>query len=118
VTGVPLAKLAEQAVGQLIPLGLLVTEPVPIPEFVIVSAEDGTTLKSAVTAVAVVRVMTQELAPAHPPPLHPVNESPWLAVAVRVTGVFGAKLALHVPGQFIPVGRLVTVPPPAGADVI
>lgn len=34
------------------------------------------------------------------------------AVSVSVTFVFGAKLALHVPGQLIPVGLLVTVPVP------
>jgi hypothetical protein len=34
VTAVPLAKLAEQVVPQLIPVGWLVTAPVPVPDFV------------------------------------------------------------------------------------
>jgi len=33
-------------------------------------------------------------------------------VAERVTDVLGPKLALHVPGQLIPAGALVTVPVP------
>lgn len=38
VTCVPLAKFAEQVVGQLIPLGALVTMPVPVPASVTVNA--------------------------------------------------------------------------------
>jgi len=34
-------------------------------------------------------------------------------VAVRFTGVFSEKLALHVTPQSVPVGLLLTVPPPA-----
>jgi hypothetical protein len=39
------------------------------------------------------------------------------AVAVSVTAVLGAKLALQVVGQLIPLGALVTVPEPAGVMV-
>ena len=38
-------------------------------------------------------------------------------VAVRVTFEPAEKLALHVPGQLIPVGLLVTVPVPVPAEV-
>jgi hypothetical protein len=40
-----------------------------------------------------------------------------LAVAVNVTFVLLAKLALQVVGQLIPAGLLVTVPAPAGGAV-
>jgi phage tail protein X len=39
------------------------------------------------------------------------------AVAVSVTCVFCAKLALHVEGQLIPAGLLVTVPAPTAGAV-
>jgi hypothetical protein len=42
VIGMPLAKLAEHVVGQSMPLGLLVTVPVPAPDIVTVRTEDGT----------------------------------------------------------------------------
>jgi hypothetical protein len=68
-----LAKLAEQVVGQLIPLGLLVTVPVPAPDEVTVSADEGTALKFAVIGVVVFSVTTQAPVPLQPPPLHDVN---------------------------------------------
>jgi hypothetical protein len=109
---VPLAKLAEQVVGQLIPLGALVTVPVPGPDIVIVRTEEGTALKLAVTDVAEVKVTTQVLVPVQFPPFHPVNANPFPAVAVSVTCVLLAKLAEQVVPQLIPVGLLVTVPVP------
>jgi hypothetical protein len=71
---VPLAKLEEQIVGQLMPLGLLVTAPVPIPDSVTVRGDDGTALKVAVTDAAVVNVTWQLLVPLQPAPLQPPNE--------------------------------------------
>ncbi len=44
-------------------------------------------------------------------PLHCPKFQPLVALAVKVTCVPGAKLALHVPGQSMPAGELVTVPP-------
>ena len=54
------------------------------------------------------------------PPLHPPNGELPTGVAVRVTGVPLAKLALHVPwvlAQLIPRGELVTVPEPLPAKL-
>ena len=45
-------------------------------------------------------------------PDHPVNVEPVLGVAVRVTDVPLAKLALQVAPQLMPDGLLVTVPVP------
>lgn len=45
-------------------------------------------------------------------PVHPAKVLLGSAVAVNVTGVLFAKLALHVPGQVIPLGLLVTLPVP------
>jgi hypothetical protein len=112
VSWVPLAKLAEQVVGQLIPLGLLVTAPVPGPDIVIVRTEEGTALKVAVTDVDALRVTAHVLVPVQPPPFHPVNANPFAAVAVSVTCVLLPKLAEQVVPQLIPDGLLVTVPVP------
>jgi hypothetical protein len=69
-----LAKLAEHVVGQLIPLGLLVTVPVPAPDIVTTRDDDGTALKVATTDVAEVTVTWQVLVPVQPAPLQPLNE--------------------------------------------
>jgi hypothetical protein len=72
-------------------------------------------LKVATTDSVAVRVVTQVEVPLHPPPLQPANVEPVVAVAVRVTAVPEAKLALQVVGQLIPAGPLVTVPVPVPA---
>lgn len=46
------------------------------------------------------------------PTLHPVKVIFEDGVSVRVTFVPMRRLALHVPGQLIPAGLLVTVPEP------
>ena len=51
------------------------------------------------------------------PPLNPENLDPELAEAASVTEVPAAKLAVHVVGQLIPAGLLVTVPVPVTATV-
>src|SRR5207247_6746272 len=55
--------------------------------------------------------------PEHPPPLQPVKVEPAAGVAVSVTAVPLAKLAVHVAPQVIPAGELVTVPLPVPAGV-
>jgi hypothetical protein len=88
------------------PVGLLVTVPVPEPIFVIVKVAGG--LNVAVTdRLASMRTEQEPV-----PPQSPLNVDPAAGVAVRVTGVPGAKPALQVPGQDMPLGLLVTVPVP------
>jgi len=115
VTTVPLTKFAEQVLPQLMPAGLDVTVPPPVPAFVTVSA--GARAKVAVTDLAASMVTWQVPAVPEQAPLHPVKADPTAAVAVRVTTVPGAKLAEHDVPQSIPSGLLVTLPLPAPAFV-
>jgi hypothetical protein len=116
VIAVPLAKFAEQAVGQLIPVGVLVTVPPPVPASETVNAK-LLAVKFAVTASFAVSVIVHGAMPSHPAPLHPVNVELEVAAAVRVTFVPLAKFAEHAVGQFTPAGLLVTVPVPVPASV-
>lgn len=50
-------------------------------------------------------------------PVHPAKTELVPALAVNVTVVPAAKLALHVCPQFIPAGALVTVPVPLPESV-
>src|SRR5207247_8405682 len=68
-----------------------------------------------VTVVAALRVTVQVPVPEHPPPLQPVKVEPAAGVAVSVTAVPLAKLAVQVAPQLIPTGALVTVPLPVPA---
>ena len=85
VTAVPPGKLAAQVVPQLIPVGLLVTVPTPVPASETVSTESGS--KVAVTVVAAESVSVQAPVPEQPPPLQPVKLELALGVAVSVTTV-------------------------------
>ena len=85
VTEVPLLKLAEQVVPQLMPAGELVTVPLPAPALVSVRLK-VCNVNVAVTDCAALMVTTQEAVPVHAP-LHPVNTEPAAGVAVSVTGV-------------------------------
>jgi hypothetical protein len=114
VTAVPLVNEAEHAVPQEMPVGVLVTVPVPVPDFVIESAKDGN-VNVAVTEAAVFIVTAHVPVPVQPPPLQPVNVEPAAGVAVNVTAVPLAKAAEHVVPQETPVGALVTVPVPVPA---
>jgi len=117
VTTVPLLKLALQVLGQLMPLGLLLTVPVPVPATVTESANVVTVvLKVAVTAFAALMVTLQVPVPEQAP-LQPAKVDPADAAAVKVTTVPLLKLALQVLGQTIPLGLLVTVPDPVPAGV-
>src|SRR5207247_3710196 len=73
--------------------------------------------KVAVTVVAALRVTVQVPVPEQPPPVQPVKVEPAAGVAVNVTEVPLAKLAVHVAPQLIPAGALVTVPLPVPAGV-
>src|SRR6058998_576540 len=114
VTAVPLAKLAAQVAPQVMPAGLLVTVPAPVPALETVSVK-VCRVKVAVTVVAALRVTVQAPGPEQPPPLQPLKVEPAAGAAVSVTAVPLAKLAAQVAPQVMPAGLLVTVPAPAPA---
>lgn len=85
VTVVPVAKSAAHVPGQEIPLGILVTVPVPVPARLTVSRSVETaTLKRAVTVAFPVKL--QAPVPEQPP-LQPANAEPGAAAALRETVV-------------------------------
>jgi hypothetical protein len=79
-------KLAAHVVGQLIPAGLLVTTPVPLPAVVTVS-DSLVALNVALTFSAAAMVRVQAAVPEHAP-LHPEKTELLPAVAVSVIFVF------------------------------
>src|SRR3989454_12044591 len=76
--------MAAQVAPQVMPDGLLVTVPVPVPALERVSAKVGR-LKVAVTVVAAETVTTHDPVPEHPPPLQPVKVEPEAGAAVSGT---------------------------------
>src|SRR3984885_746962 len=85
VTWVPPAKLAEQVVPQLIPDGLLVTVPEPLPVGAIDSMKP-LSANFASTVALPVNASVQGALPVHPPPLQSEKFEPALALAVKVIG--------------------------------
>jgi hypothetical protein len=85
VTTVLLAKLYEQVEPQSMPLGELVTVPVPVPA--LVTVRRYVRVKVAVTDLAALMVTTQGAVPEQPEPDQPVKVEPVEATAVRVTTV-------------------------------
>src|SRR5512141_2996701 len=85
-TEVPLSKLAEHVVPQLMPSGALVTEPDPAPARNTVNREVAG-MKLALTTLAVSSVTVQLPTPLQPAPLHPANTEAGEddGVAVNVT---------------------------------
>lgn len=112
-TDVPVGKLATQVNPHLMPDGLLVIVPAPVPVLCKVSWAGGTVeLNVAVADVACVRSTVHVDVPLQAPPDHPANAEPDFGVAVRVTDVPVVILAEQVAPQLIPEGLLVTVPAP------
>jgi phage tail protein X len=109
---VPCTKPAEHVVGQLMPVGLLVT--LPDPETVTVSVWVGSNV--AVTALAAITATLQARVPEQAP-LHPPNVEFGPGEAVRVTSVPRVNIPEHDVGQLIPVGLLVTFPGPFDVTV-
>jgi hypothetical protein len=105
-----------QVGAQLIPEGLLVIVPVPVPDLLTVStAVLWIVSKLAVTCWLALSVNVQvELLPLQLP-VHPVKDEFAAAVSVSITWVPFAKLALHAVPQLMPAGLLLIVPPPAPA---
>src|SRR5437879_5838642 len=114
VTAVPLAKLAAQVAPQVMPAGLLVTVPAPVPALETVSVK-VCRVKVAVTVVAAESVTVQAPGPEQPPPLQPLKVEPVVGAAVSVTAVPLVKLAAQVAPQMMPAGALVTAPLPVPA---
>jgi len=83
VTDVPLANDALHVAPQLIPAGLLVTVPLPLPALVTLRVYNC--VKLAFTACAAFIVTKQLPVPLHPAPLQPLNTDPLAGVAVSVT---------------------------------
>jgi hypothetical protein len=115
---VPTPKLALHVGLQLIPAGLLVTVPAPVPAKRTFKTGGAWALsKVAVTCLLALSVTVQAASVPLHPPAHPTNDEPAAAVAVRVTTVPGSKLALHVCPQLIPDGLLLTLPVPVPVRV-
>jgi hypothetical protein len=112
VTLSPWAKLPVHETVQLIPDGVLVTVPLPVPAMVSVSANVGLRSKVAVTVVSAPIAKVQGASPEQPPPLHPMKTDPTDDAAVNVTCVPLSRLAEQVDPQLIPPALLVTVPEP------
>src|SRR2546422_3800271 len=86
VTAVPLAKLAAQVAPQVMPAGLLVTVPAPVPALETVSVK-VCRLEGAVTVVAPEIVTGQPPVPEQPPPLPPPKVEPAAGGAGGVAAV-------------------------------
>jgi len=71
---------------QLIPAGLEVTVPLPVPDLLTESVNVCTS-KAAVTEVAALIVTEQVPVPEQPPPLQPAKVEPPAGAAVSVTDV-------------------------------
>jgi hypothetical protein len=104
--------VCEQVEPQLIPLGLLVTVPLPVPALLTVRVGLPGGLKVAVTDWAVLMVTVQVPVPEQPPPLQPPKVEGAIGAAVSVTGVLYEKANEQVEPQITPTGLLVTVPLP------
>src|SRR5438034_1620572 len=107
VTAVPLAKLAAQVAPQVMPAGLLVTVPAPVPALETVSVK-VCRVKVAVTMVAALRVTVQAPGPEQPPPLQPLKVEPAAGAAASVTAVRRVKLAVQIAPQGMTAWALVT----------
>ncbi len=110
VIAVPGVTDCEQVAPQLMPAGLLVTVPEPVPLFV-TDTVTGVAVNDAVTEVAALMVTAQLPVPEQAPP-QPAKAEPAAGEAVRVTAVPGVKDCEQVAPQLMPAGALLTVPEP------
>jgi len=113
-TTLPAVKLALHAFPQLIPEGVLVTLPDPLPARETASENVcGERLKVAETeSLFVAPIVTEhDPVPEQAPP-HPAKTDPAPGVAVNFTEVPAGKSELQAWPQLIPDGVLVTVPDP------
>ena len=113
VTGVLSSKSDVQVVLQLaIPVGWLVTVPLPVPLLVTVKVFLPGRLKLAVIIWPVLMVTAQDPVPEQPPPFQPPKLEPVSAVAVSVIVVFSSKSKKQMEPQSMPAGKLVILPLP------
>jgi hypothetical protein len=110
-TALPIGKSAAQTVPQEIPLGLLVTVPVPlpVPDLLTVNWFVGMVLNVADTLE--VPVTVQGPLPEHAPP-QLTNDEPAAAAAFKATEVPGSNWFEQIAPQLMPAGVEVTVPLP------
>jgi hypothetical protein len=108
VTFVPYGNDLEQVPGHEMPEGELVTLPLPLTLTVSVSV---IWVNVAVTLLVPFIVREQVPVPEQAPD-QPVKVYPLEGTAVRVTPVPYENVVEQVPGQEMPAGELVTVPPP------
>jgi len=114
LTEVSMLNAALQVVPQLMPAGLLVTVPLPVPERM--RLKTGELANVAETVMLEFRVTLQLFDPLHAPPQF-TNADPGFAVSVNVTEVPPGKLLLQVVPQLMPPGLLTTVPLPLACTV-
>ena len=115
VTTVPTLNGSEQSAPQSMPVGKLAMVPCPVPAAAAVSI-NVLRVKVAVTVAAALIVITHVPVPEHPPPVQPVKFELGLADAVNVTTVPNVYVSVQSAPQLIPVGELVTDPPPLPAN--
>jgi hypothetical protein len=113
VTLVPGLYVSLQSEPQLIPAGLLVTVPLPVPDFVTVRVYCCCccSVNVAVTVLSLVMDTVQAPAPEQAPD-HPVNVDPESGVGVNLTLIPWLNSSLQSAPQLIPAGLLATVPLP------
>jgi hypothetical protein len=113
VTVLPLLSVFEQVLPQLIPVGLLVTEPLPVPARVTVSIYVVNKLNVAVQAMlALIVKLTSGLVVLQPIPDQPAKTEPVAGAALNFTAVPLMYTSLQSLPHAIPKGELLIVPLP------
>jgi hypothetical protein len=115
VTDSPWSNGAVQVRPQLIPEGLLVTVPLPLPPLVTLKVHCFT--KFAVTDSTELTFTVHWLPASESHPLHEPTRESDAGVAVRITVVPSSYVCVQSEGQLIPAGELVTEPLPLPAGV-
>jgi len=106
----------EHVAPQVMPAGVELTVPAPVPAFATVTA-NVCSVKVAVTLRAAVMETVHVPVPPQAPPLQPVNVEPTLGEAVRTTDVPSLKVPEHVAPQLMAAGVDETLPEPEPALV-
>ena len=115
VTAVPLLKVPEQLVVQLMPAGELVMAPLPVPALATARVK-VCRLKVAVQLRLAPKVtVTAGVVAAQPVPAQAAKTEPNAGAAVNVTAVPLLKVPEQVVEQLIPAGELVMAPLPVPA---